>query len=162
MFLQRLSKINWLHDAFEVGVFAKFVHGLGELLGAGLLLFKANAIGNWLYYLTFWELQEDPHDWLALQIDKFGNYLVMAKHGFPEFYLFSHGLINALLALALWSKKMWAYPTAITVLTLFVLYQFYRYSHTHSVVLLLVAVWDIVVIWLTIGEYRRVVKSHGD
>jgi uncharacterized membrane protein len=106
-------------------------------------------------------LQEDPHDWLAIKVDQFGDYLVFGKHGFPEIYLFFHGILNVLLVIAMWRKQLWAYPTAVVIFATFIIYQFYRFSNTHSLVLLLVSIWDVVVILLTVSEYRRLMKNKS-
>ena len=52
----------------------------------------------------------------------------------------------------------WAFPLAIAAFTAFVVYQFYRYSHTHSFWLLVLSATDIVVIILTWMEYRRLLR----
>jgi uncharacterized membrane protein len=58
-------------------------------------------------------------------------------------------------------KLRWAYPAAIVAFTLFVVYQLYRYSHTHSTALLALSALDAAVIALTWLEYRRLKVLHG-
>ena len=99
-------------------------------------------------------LTEDPRDFVA-------NYLLHAAQGlsassqhFTAFYLFSHGVVKFWLIIGLWQKKL-GYPAAIAVFGLFILYQLYRYSFTHSLLLLLITALDVAVIGLTCLEYQH-------
>lgn len=51
-------------------------------------------------------------------------------------------------------RKLWAYPSTIVVLGLFILYQLYRYTQTGGVGLLLLTLLDGVVVALTWHEYK--------
>ena len=79
----------------------------------------------------------------------------------PDPYLLSHGVIKAVLIVGLLREKLWYYPVAIIVFVSFILYQLYRFNHTHSIWLLLITLLDIVVIWLTWHEYRYLQKHHA-
>jgi uncharacterized membrane protein len=63
-------------------------------------------------------------------------------------------VIKTVLIVGLLREKLGYYPAAIAVFVLFVMYQIYRYTFTHSIWLLLITLLDIVVIWLTWHEYR--------
>jgi uncharacterized membrane protein len=75
---------------------------------------------------------------------------------FITFYLLSHGIINLILVLGLWKKKMWAYHASFIVLTIFSVYQICRYIYNPSLWLVILTVFDIVVIWLIWREYKRI------
>ena len=62
---------------------------------------------------------------------------------------------------ALFRKYLWAYPLAIIAFALFLAYQLYRYSHTHSIWLVALSALDLFVIAITWLEYRRVRTSGG-
>ena len=70
-------------------------------------------------------------------------------------YLLSHGAVKVVLVIALLMNKLWAYPLMITVLAIFIVYQVYRFSHSHSVSMILLTVFDVVVISLTWIEYQQ-------
>ena len=62
------------------------------------------------------------------------------------------------LVVGLLREKLWAYPASLIVLTLFVLYQLYRFSYTHGLGLIVLTLFDIVVmglIWHEYGLMRR-------
>jgi uncharacterized membrane protein len=75
--------------------------------------------------------------------------------------LLSHGLIKLLLAAGLLSEKLSAYPVAIAVFVLFAIYQLYQFYFSHSSLLMLLTVFDLVVIVLTWHEYRVVRQRLG-
>lgn len=144
-----------LHDAFRTGITAKGIDGLLEMLGGVLIWFvKPRAMGHLLRVLSLHELSRDPHDFIAIHLLHISERLVHSDPAFPSIFLLSHGTIKVLLAITLWMDELWAYPMAILVFGLFVLYQLYRISHTHSIVLALITVTDIAIIWLTWEEWR--------
>jgi len=157
-------KIRWgtiFHDAFEVGVTLKFLHGLIELFGGLFLLFKAKMIGNWLFYLISFELKEDPNDWIGNYFANLANYLTVEQHLFPVIYLIIHSAINLFLATSLWLKKLWAYPLTMILLGLFSTYQIYRFFLFHSITLLIFTAIDIFVMVLTWLEYKRLLLAQN-
>ncbi len=146
-----------LHETFEISILLKGLHSVIEIIGGVLILFTTKAsITSLVASLTSEEIGEDPRDFLALYLIKAANNLSMSGQQFAAFYLLSHGVIKLFVIWGLYKKKIWAYPTSITVFTLFILYQLYRYTFTHSAWLLLFTVFDVIVILLTIHEWRRV------
>jgi uncharacterized membrane protein len=107
------------------------------------------------------ELLDDPNDFLSTHFKEVLNPSPEAQV-FGGLYLLSHGVVKLFLIIGLWRNKLWAYPAAISVFALFILYQLVRFARTHSVWLLVLTVLDIIVIWLIWHEYRRVTgtKSH--
>jgi uncharacterized membrane protein len=70
-------------------------------------------------------------------------------------YLLSHGAVKVILVIALWMNALWAYPLTIFVFGGFGAYQMYRYSHTHSIAMLLLTIFDAALICLTWMEWRE-------
>lgn len=149
-----------IHTTFEITLLVKGVHAILEILG-GVLVFFINGTYVISTVLTFTqeELTEDPKDILANYLLHASNTFSVGTQHFIALYLLSHGIIKLFLILGLLKKKLWAYPLSILVFILFAVYQLYRYSYTHSPWLLLLTVLDIVIIWLTIHEYRYM-KKH--
>jgi uncharacterized membrane protein len=56
-------------------------------------------------------------------------------------------------------NKLWAYPASLLVLGLFSAYQLYRFSYTHSVGLIVLTVFDVIVMELIWHEYRLVSRN---
>jgi uncharacterized membrane protein len=149
-----------IHQIFEVSILLKGAHALVECVcGIVLAFVSTSAIVALVNRLTQDELVQDPHDFIATHLLGWAQgFLVQAQH-FYAFYLLSHGVVKLLLVAGLLREKHWAYPASLVVLGLFIAYQLYRYSYTHSAGLIVLTVFDGVVIGLIWHEYR-LVKRH--
>ncbi|HSQ96183.1 MAG TPA: DUF2127 domain-containing protein [Croceibacterium sp.] len=143
-----------IHQLFEVSVLLKGAHAAIECAGGLALAFTGN---QWIRQLvaqaTQNELLEDRRDFVANQILSWAQGFSMHSQRFYAWYLLIHGVVKLALVAGLLLRKLWAYPTTILVLGLFILYQLYRYSYTHGFGLLLLTVLDFVVVALTWHEY---------
>jgi uncharacterized membrane protein len=148
--------------AFDIGIFFKGLDGVLEIVG-GLLLFvvRPETITGIVTALTQHELSEDPHDVIASQLARLVQDFSASTQLFAGVYLLSHGVIKVLLVASLFRERLWAYPAAIVVFTLFIVYQMYRYALEPSVSMIALSVLDVVVIALTWLEYRRLKRVHG-
>ncbi len=146
-----------LQDAFQAGIIIKGIDGAFEVIGGLLLLFvQPRTISRLVPLLTEHELSRDPEDIIARYLLTATQHLSESARLFGSFYLLSHGIIKVLLIAALWNRKLWAYPTAITFFIIFIVYQLYRYSLSHSVWLILLSLFDVFVVFLTWAEFRRI------
>lgn len=80
--------------------------------------------------------------------------LVTAGSSFIAVYLISRGLIKGVLILALIKNQLWAYPWSLVVLGLFVCYQGYQIFTDHSLFIVALTGFDLVIMWLIWKEYR--------
>ncbi|MBC7501300.1 MAG: DUF2127 domain-containing protein [Herminiimonas sp.] len=162
--MKKLFDEKNIHVAFEISLILKGAFALTEI-AASMFAYAVTTqfLLDLVQAITRTELTEDPRDFVA-------NYLLHAAQGlsvsdqhFAAFYLLSHGVIKLWLIIGLWQKKLGYYPAAIAVFSLFILYQLYRYSFTHSLSLLLITVLDVVVLGLTWFEYQhlRRILSNG-
>lgn len=152
--MQRLSEKN-IHFAFEVSIILKGIHAFLEVIGGITLFFVSQQfLVEIIYRITQEELSEDPRDFIASTILQSAEHLTLGGQHFAAFYLLSHGILKGFLVINLLKEKLWAFPLAIVIFSLFILYQLFRYSLTHSVWLLVLTVLDVVVIWLTWKEYQ--------
>lgn len=69
-------------------------------------------------------------------------------------YLLTHGIVKIVLVAGLLRNRLWAYPAAIAVFTLFGLYQIYYLLQAYSVWLLALTLLDAAVILLTWHEWE--------
>ena len=150
-----------VHLLFDVGIIAKAVNGVLELIGGAALFFLNPGQLNWLLRaVTQHELSEDPRDRVAGFLVHSMQHFSIATKTFVALYLLWHGLIKVGLVVALLRKSKWAYPSAIVAFALFLVYQLYRYTQTHSGWLLAISALDLAVIVLTWLEYKRLRSSH--
>lgn len=148
------------HFGFEIGLIIKGFDGLLEIIGGVFLLFLNPArLGRLTHLLTQHELSEDPRDVIANFLLTLSSSFSISTQHFGFIYLMSHGIIKCVLVLLLWRKKLWAYPLTIISLILFVAYQVYRYTFTQSAFLIFLTVFDIIMIILTIIEYKTLERD---
>jgi uncharacterized membrane protein len=117
-------------------------------------LVSPDALSRLVVVLTQHELSEDPNDWIATSLRHAAHNLSLDTKLFVSVYLIGHGVIKLFLVAGLIRQKVWAYPTALSVLAIFVLYQLYRFAHTCSAALLAFTAFDILVASLVGREYR--------
>ena len=145
-----------LDRLFEIGIIAKGLNGLVEVIGGLLLLFVTPArVHSWAVRLTQEELSEDPHDFIANHLLHTASGITGGAVLFGSLYLLSHGVIKIFLVVSLLRNKLWAYPLTIVVLSGFVVYQLYRIALHVSFTMVALTVFDLVIIALTIREYKQ-------
>lgn len=143
-----------IHRIFDLSIIVKGVDGLLEIVGGILFLFiTPQSLNGIVAFLFAHELSEDPHDWLAVSLNQTVLHLTSNTKLFVSIYLIFHGFVKIFLVAGLLRKKMWSYPTAIGFLSLFILYQIYRFFNSHSIELLLLTLFDIFIVWLISREY---------
>jgi uncharacterized membrane protein len=149
-----------IHQIFEVSILLKGAHALIECAcGIALAFVSTSAIVRLVNRLTLEKLVQDPQDFIATHLLGWAQtFSVQAQH-FYAFYLLSHGAVKLLLVAGLLKGKHWAYPASLAVLGLFIAYQLYRYSYTHSAGLIVLTLFDVIVIGLIWHEYR-LVRRH--
>ncbi len=144
------------HLSFELALLVKAFDAFVEILCGVLLIFlNPSAANQFIVQLTREELSEDPNDIIANALIHFGQSFSISAQHFGIFYLLSHGILKIILVYLLWRKKLWAYPAAIVLLFVFVVYQVYKIALTASLMMMLLTLLDVVVIALTFIEYRN-------
>ena len=144
-----------VHQIFEVSVLLKGAHALIECIGGlTLAVVSTGAIAALVNTLTQEELIEDPNDFVAMHLLVIAqNFSVSSQH-FYAFYLLSHGLVKIFLVIGLLANKLWSYPASLAVMSVFILYQLYRFFYTRSLGLIVLTVFDLIVMVLIWHEYR--------
>ena len=153
--LNRLLDEKKIHLLFEVSLWLKGLFALAEIVAGIAAYFVSQQV---LLSLVLWvtkdEFAEDPHDLVANLLLHAVRSLSMSTQRFAAVYLLGHGVIKLGLIIGLLRERPWCYPFAMIVFALFIAYQMYRYTFTHSAWLLLMTALDILVIALTWHEYR--------
>ena len=154
--IKKLFDENNVHVAFETSLTLKGAFALAEI-AASIFAYVVTTqfLLDLVHAVTRTELTEDPRDFVANYLLHAAQDMSVSSQHFAAFYLFSHGAIKLWLIIGLWREKLGYYPAAIAVFGLFILYQIYRYSFTHSLSLLLITALDVVVIGLTWFEYQH-------
>jgi uncharacterized membrane protein len=145
-----------LHETFRTSIFLKGIDGILEIIGGAILcVVSPRQISRLVLLLTSHELSEDPRDVIATHLVEWARHLSVDAKLFGSFYLVSHGIIKTAIVLLLLRGRLSAYPAAIVFFSVFISYQIYRYSYSHSIWLIFLSAFDIIIIALTWLEYRR-------
>lgn len=146
-----------LDKTYEIGLFIKGFDGALELIGGLLLvLVPPSAITGAARFLTQREITEDPHDFIATHIIAYSESLAHSQHLFASLFLLTHGAVKIALVVALLRQKVWAYPWALVILALFLVYQIYVMVTRPSFGMILLTIIDVIVIWLVWREWQKV------
>ncbi|MDP2740609.1 MAG: DUF2127 domain-containing protein [Pseudorhodobacter sp.] len=150
------SRLNRrLHAVFEVSLLAKALFAAGELVsGIALWLVKADWVNRWADALTRAELIEDPNDRLAAWALSVAHNLSVETQHFWALYLIWHASVKLVVVVALIAGIGWAYPASVVVLAGFIVYQLDRFLTSHSLWMLALSLFDMVVVWLVVQEYH--------
>jgi uncharacterized membrane protein len=154
-----------IHFFFTIGLWLKGVFAFSEVVGgiAAYFVTQQFLIGV-VEWVTKNEFVEDPHDIVANYLLHSAQTLSLGAQDFTAAYLLSHGVVKLWLIIGLLRERLWYYPTAMVVFGLFIVYQLYRFSFTHSGFLLFITALDVVIVALTWHEYRylhRHLRQHG-
>lgn len=144
-----------LFAAFEVSLWLKGIFALSEAVaGVAAYIASPRTLLTSVLWVTKDEFAEDPHDLVANFLMHTVQHLSGSAQKFAALYLLGHGVLKLWLIAGLLRRRLWYYPVSIAIFALFIVYQIYRYTFTHSVWLLLITVMDLVIIVLTWHEYR--------
>lgn len=161
-----LTKDTIINIGFYGGLTIKAIDAFIEFI-CGFLLMVLNH--DWLHlliqHIALPELTEDPQDAIMKSISTLGqNFSISSQHS-VAIYLLLHGITKLAVIWLLWKKKLWAYPIAVVVFGIFIVYEIYSYMHNPSVLLPLLIILDFVMIVMIILEYNRFkieeVKQEG-
>ncbi len=152
----RLLQQKYWHRLFETGVLLKAISSVWETTGSILILFAAH---RWAPHIVGWleraSAARDRDDILyKIVADQLSQLTVVNTRIFVGSYLLFHGILNVFLVYNLFRNRLWAYPVTIGFSLMFLIYQVYRFTHTHSPILLAATLFDAVFIYLTWHEYR--------
>ena len=141
---------------FRVSIVLKGLDAAAEIIG-GLffLLIAPSQIKGLIHWLTTSELHADPHDFIANLLVHSGHSLNNGSRLFAGIYLLSHGVIKLFVIVNVLRNKYWAYPLLIIVLFGFIIYQVIQITHSHSIGLVLLSIFDVFVIAMTALEWRK-------
>ena len=150
------------HVIFQLTLLCKAVFAVAEILaGIGAYFVTQQFVFGLVARLSQAELFQHQHDLIANYLYTSAQHFSVSTRNFTAAYLLSHGVVKLWLIVGLLRERLWYYPLAIGVFGLFVVYQLYRFSLSHSPWLILITLVDLVVIALTWHEYRYVRRTFA-
>jgi len=152
---------KFLHLTFHISILLKGFYASIEF-AAGIVLFflSPTYIIDSITYFTQNILYKNPENLLALYIDSVTQDFTLATQHFIALYFILHGGIKICIVCGVLLKKLWAYPLAIFIFSMFFVYLVIRYFYLYSPFLLVLAVFEMLVVLLTWNEYVQLKKSR--
>jgi uncharacterized membrane protein len=142
-----------IHFLFLLAIVLKGLNGLLEI-GLGLLLMFTDTFSNVVFFLTRDAIIDDPDNYFATHLRAFAS---QSHEAFfiGGLYLVAHGSVKVFIAGTLWRNYSWAYPAAMAILALFILYEAIYVIQTYSIPFFLLSLFDVVMLWLVSHEYKK-------
>ncbi len=141
---------------FEAGILIKGFDGLLETAGGiFLIIVDPQHINKFINWATASELSSDHHSFIANHLTEWGKHLTQGTLLFLGIYLLAHGVAKLVLVIEILRNHLWAYIGLIVLTIFFIFYQTYEILGTHSISMILLTIFDIVVVVLTTVEYKK-------
>ncbi len=149
--------------AFRLGLLLKAVNGGLEVVVALLVLYvPPSVVLSLAEFVTQGEVTQDPDDLITTSLTTISKTGAVAAHHLFALYLILHGGVKILLVLGILAGKRIAYPLFMAALVLFGSYEAYRGIRFHDAVILVVSALDLLLLVLTVHDYRRQYSSRGE
>ena len=144
------------HRLFQIGIWIKGIDGLIETAGGILLLaLSLQAINSCVIALTEKEIEEDSGDLIANALRHAAHHMTPGSKRIAGAYLVGNGVVKVFLAVGVLRGKIWCYPVAMGIITLFIVLQCLRLCFHFSWIMFLATIVDVAIVFLIWREYRR-------
>jgi len=159
----KFRDLSLLDQSFQAGIAIKGFDGVLEVIGGILIcFFKPSSLNGLIRFAALHDLPGKADEMIVAHLLHLSQSLAHGGKVFASVYLITHGLAKALLVLGLWMNKLWAYPLTMIVFGVFCVYQMHRYTHTHSIFLVLLTIFDLILIYLTWREYLKKKQARAE
>jgi len=157
--VNRISKITE-HKLFQTVVYLKGIFGVLEAAaGIVVLTVGSKSMTRLVEWIFGQEILEDPNDFFGNFFMNLARNLSLKIHIFFGIYLIVHGIVHIAIVFALIHKKLWAFPIAGIVLSLFMIYQIYQIIYSFSILLVILTAIDLIILSLLKFEYDRLKRT---
>lgn len=145
---------------FRLSMWWRIFYGaLRVILGVAFLRLIGQPLSEFIYTIMAHELVGKTGDAVLEKI-----YLLFQTHEFTVTYFIAGyfifwGIIEIVLSFCLLRRMPNAFPIAMGLILIFILYASFRYTHTNSLTLLGIIVIDIGILFLINHEYKNLKKK---
>ena len=146
------NKEELLDVSFNAMLLGKSIFAFVEFLSGLLLIFiPLDLIKSTIQHLAA-SIAFAP---LSSMITNAGERVTSDATLFAVIYLLLHGALKLVTLALLWRKILWSYPLSIVLLLGFITYQMFEFFNHGAIPMLALCVVDLVMITLTLLEYRK-------
>ncbi len=156
-FSKKLREQPWFEVVYKVSVGIKGFDGLVELV-TGLALLISPALVHTVLGAVAGEAGEGNGKILHFVADtvaRVDNDLAKSGLTFLILFLIIHGLVKLVLVYCLLREIVRAYPVALAILVVFLIYQAYVLIINPSVAMAFFTILDAIIIWIVWDEYQE-------
>ena len=152
-----------LDQSFQAAISIKGFDAALECIGGVLIwFFKPTSLNGFFRFASMHDLPGKYDEIIVAHLFHWTQTLANGGKTFASVYLITHGLTKLLLLAGLWMNKLWAYPLTIVVFGIFCVYQMHRYTRTHSIFLVLLTIFDLILMYLTWREYLKKKQERAE
>lgn len=143
------------HLAFMTSLFMKGIYSSSEVITGVLIALTPQAtIISYVNFLTTLETSSESSSLFLPILLLITKEISISSQSFVSLYLIIHGSTKLLLITGLVRGQRWAYLTTFIIFPLFIMYELYRFSWSHSPWLLAATTLNVLIIILTMTEYH--------
>jgi len=153
----------WFSTIYRIGVGIKGVDGLIELAAGLFLLFAPHVLHAFLQGIVGKAELHHTHmsHLIATYVAHADADLARSGLVFLIVFLIGHGVVKLALVYCLLRRIIWAYPYALAILGLFLVYQVYALvQNPLSLGTWLFTILDVIIIYLVWGEWKDLKEKH--
>jgi len=155
--MSAIWKLPWFERIYKLGIVIKGLDGLVEFV-AGVAVLISPPLVHRLLSMLIAELGEHnsrPFQFLANNVGRVDADLLKSGLIFLTIFLIVHGIVKLALVYCLLRRIVRAYPVALLILVIFLLYQVYVLIVHPTIAMALFSLLDAVIIWLVWEEYQE-------
>jgi len=148
---------GFLHWFFETGVVLKGINAVVEVAGGlALLLIPTASLQSWIRTVLNPLIRHDPDSFASRMGLRLVERLTDAGQDFAALYFLTHGVVKIFVVICLLRGWMWSYPLGVAVFAGFIGFQTWEFfAGSHSWFMIAMNVLDLVLIALTLNEWRQ-------
>jgi uncharacterized membrane protein len=148
---------------FKLSMWWRIFYGfLRIILGISLLKVIGQPLSEFIHTILSHEITGKTSDAILEHIYTFFEIHNFTATYFVSGYFIFWGIIDIALSFFLLKHIKAAFPVTMGLITLFIIYSAYRFTFTHSFVLLGVIIIDLVILALINAEYKKLKATTGD
>lgn len=146
---------------FVGAMYWRIIYGAARIfIGYKLLSLVGMPAVDAYRHLFHHEILQDPDDSLLRLVGH-----ALAIHGFPityflAAYLLFWGVMDVILSVSMLRHYLWAFSVSLAVMILFIVYEIFRLSHTHSHALFGFILIDAFIVFLIYNERGRLIQRR--
>jgi len=162
--IQQSAASAWLERIYLLTIAIKGFDGLVEFIAGIIILVAPSWLHTFLAFLSG-RASESSHEFiqdLAVDIAHVDTDITRSGMVVIILFLLIHGIVKLALVYALLKRILWAYPYALGVLVLFLIYQLYVCIAQPTFAMAFFVVLDAVIVYVVWAEWKKLRQEAAE